>query len=238
MNTNTIGIKLNKIPPGTFMMGSPESEPDRSDNEHQHPVTISKAFYMQTTEVTQGQWKALMGTEPWKGGRNVEEGTDYPAVYVSHDEAVEFCRKLSKQEAVEYRLPTEAEWEYACRAGTTTAYSFGDDQSKLGQYAWYQKNAWDIGEKYAHRVGQKLPNAWGLYDMHGNVWELCQDWATSYGEAKVVSDPVGPEDGERHLLRGAAFKYQPNYLRSAGKSSVPPSFHNLDFGFRLVRELD
>jgi formylglycine-generating enzyme required for sulfatase activity len=156
-------------------------------------------------------------------------------VYVSHDDAVEFCRRLSKQEGVEYRLPTEAEWEYACRAGTTTAFSFGDDEAKLGQYAWYDKNAWDIGEKYAHRVGQKLPNPWGLYDMHGNVWEWCQDWYAPYGSETVVSDPVGPAQGDYRVLRGGSFLNLTSYVRSAFRYAYQPVNRNTNFGFRAAR---
>jgi formylglycine-generating enzyme required for sulfatase activity len=148
---------------------------------------------------------------------------------------VEFCRRLSKQEDVEYRLPTEAEWEYACRAGTTTAYSFGDDESKLGQYAWYRKNAWDIGEEYAHRVGQKLPNPWGLYDMHGNVWEWCQDWYGPYGSEKVVSDPMGPAQGEGRVLRGGSFSYLSSVVRSASRYYNLPVYRSDSLGFRAAR---
>ncbi len=169
--TNTIGMKFNKIPAGTFLMGSPESEADRYEYETQHKVTITKAFYMQTTEVTQGQWKAVMGTEPWKGKPFVKEGPNNAASYVSWNDAVAYCEKLSEKESVTYRLPTEAEWEYACRAGTETRWSFGDDEKALGDYAWYRENAGGIGEQYAHQVGLKPPNAFGLYDMHGNVFE-------------------------------------------------------------------
>jgi WD40 repeat protein/formylglycine-generating enzyme required for sulfatase activity len=233
--TNTIGMKLNLIPSGTFMMGSPEGEPDRSDNEHQHPVTISKAFYMQTTEVTQGQWKALMGTEPWKGGRNVEEGTDYPAVYVSYDDAVEFCRKLSKQEAVEYRLPTEAEWEYACRAGAKTRWSFGDDEKALGDYGWYDRNA----SGYAHQVGEKKPNAFGLYDMHGNVWEWCSDYySKDYYKGSPKQEPQGPAAGSSYVFRGGSWFDLTLRTRSTFRNNNTREFSNVDLGFRLVRELD
>jgi formylglycine-generating enzyme required for sulfatase activity len=174
-------MKLKLIPAGTFLMGSPESETGRVTDEHQHNVAISKSFYMQTTEVTQRQWKAVMGTEPWKGqeySKYVKEGANYPASYVSWDDAVAYCKKLSEKERKTYRLPTEAEWEYACRAGTETRWSFGDDENKLGDYAWYDKNAWDIDEKYAHQVGLKKSNAFGLYDMHGNVFEWCHDYYT------------------------------------------------------------
>jgi hypothetical protein len=151
---NTIGMTLNKIPAGTFTMGSPETEKDRIANEHQHKVTISKPFYMQTTEVTQGQWKAVMGTEPWKGEDYIKEGANYAAVYVSWNDAVAYCKKLSEKEGKTYRLPTEAEWEYACRAGTKTAWSFGDDEKVLGDYAWYEKNAYDADEHTLHRHHQ------------------------------------------------------------------------------------
>ena len=136
--TNTIGMKFNKIPAGIFMMGSPEGEEGRRDRETQHKVTIGTAFYMQTTEVTQGQWKAVMGTEPWKGqefSKYVKEGPNYAATYVSWNDAVAYCKKLSDQESKTYRLPTEAEWEYACRAGTQTRWSFGNDEKVLGDYA-------------------------------------------------------------------------------------------------------
>ena len=178
--TNRIDMKFNKIPAGTFTMGSPEGEEGRRDDEYQHKVTISKAFYMQTTEVTQGQWKAVMGTEPWKGKSNVKEGPNYPAVYISWDDAVAYCKKLSEKEGKIYRLPTEAEWEYACRAETKTTWSFGNDEKELINYAWYKENAYDIREEYAHLVGVKKPNAFGLYDMHGNAWEWCHDSHGSY----------------------------------------------------------
>ena len=191
---NSIGMVLVPIPAGEFVMGSPKTESGRRNVEVQHPVTLTKPFLLGVHEVTQGQWQAVMGTTPWKGKQYVKEGDDYPATYVSWNDAVEFCRKLSEKEGLEYRLPTEAEWEYACRAGTTTAYSFGDDASELGEYAWYRENAWDAGQKYAHTVGQKKPNPWGLYDMHGNVWEWCEDRYGVY-HAGAATDPTGPAAG-------------------------------------------
>jgi formylglycine-generating enzyme required for sulfatase activity len=232
---NSIGMKLKLIPAGEFQMGSPDAEPDREDDETRHLVKISKPFYLGLCEVTQQQYEKVMGARPWQGKDYVKEGADYPAVYVSHDDAVEFCRRLSKQEDVEYRLPTEAEWEYACRAGTTTAYSFGDDEAKLGQYAWYYKNAWDIGEEYAHRVGQKLPNPWGLYDIHGNVWEWCQDWYGPYGSEKVVSDPVGATQGVRRVLRGGSFLHPSSDVRSAFRFNRRPVRRSSNAGFRAAR---
>jgi len=237
--TNTLGMKLTLIPAGTFMMGSPESEEDREDDEPQHEVTISKAFYMQTTEVTQGQWKAVMGTEPWKGESFVKEGANYPAVYVSWDDAVAYCKKLSEKEGKTYRLPTEAQWEYACRAGTKTTWSFGNDEKALGDYAWYHKNAWDIDEKYAHQVGLKKPNAFGLYDMHGNVYEWCHDYyGGDYYKQSPEQDPTGPASGSSRVLRGGSWLGDSRFSRSAGRGRNVAD-RRLDLtGFRLVRELD
>jgi formylglycine-generating enzyme required for sulfatase activity len=231
----SIGMKLTLIPAGEFMMGSPEAERYRDDDETRHLVKISKPFYLGVYEVTQQQYEKVMGARPWQGRDYVKEGADYPAVWVSHDDAVEFCRRLSKQEGVEYRLPTEAEWEYACRAGTTTVFSFGEDEAKLGPYGWYDTNAWAIGEKYAHRVGQKLPNRWGLYDMHGNGWEWCHDWYGPYGSEKVVSDPVGPAQGEPRVLRGGSVWDLASTGRSASRGGSPPDNRNNSYGFRVAR---
>jgi formylglycine-generating enzyme required for sulfatase activity len=232
--TNSIGMQLKLIPGGKFQMGSPDSEPDRDDDETRHLVKISRPFYLSVHGATQQQYEKVMGTRPWQGKNFVKEGADYPAVYVNHDDAAEFCRRLSGQEGVEYRLPTEAEWEYACRAGTTTAYSSGDDESKLGQHAWYYRNAWLIDEKYAHRVGQKLPNPWGLYDLHGNVHEWCQDWYGPYGSQQVASDPMGPTEGDRRVLRGGSIGSLSSFVRSASRFyGLPANRDNL--GFRVAR---
>jgi len=238
--TNTIGMKLNKIPAGTFMMGSPESEEDREDAEFQHAVTITKPFYMQTTEVTQSQWKVVMGTEPWKDKPHVKEGPDYPATHVNWDEAVAYCEKLSAKEGKTYRLPTEAEWEYACRAGTQTAWSFGDDEKVLGDYAWSVENAAEIvSEQYAQQVGLKKPNAWGLYDMHGNVLEWCHDYhGEDYYQQSPTNDPTGPTRGSFRVLRGGSWYSIPYTTRSAYRSRDDAGCRHYMGGFRVVRELD
>ena len=197
-------------------------------------MTLTKPFLLGVHEVTQGQWQAVMGTTPWKGKKYVKEGDDYPATYVSWNDAVEFCRKLSEKEGLEYRLPTEAEWEYACRAGTTTAYSFGDDASELGEYAWYRENAWDAGQKYAHTVGQKKPNPWGLYDMHGNVFEWCQDWYGDYPSGSVT-DPTGPASGDSRVLRGGSFSHHSSGVRSANHFDLRPDYRSTNLGFRPAR---
>jgi len=178
-----IEMTFKEIPAGTFTMGSPEGEVARQDDENQHKVTISKPFYMQTTEVTQGQWKAVMGTEPWKGEKYVKEGANYAATYVSWDDAVAYCKKLSEKEGKTYRLPTEAEWEYACRAGTETRWSFGDDEKVLGDYAWYNENAYDIvSERYAHQVGLKNPTRLGCTTCTAMYWNgvtIITKWITT-----------------------------------------------------------
>ncbi len=234
---NSIGMLLVPIPAGQFQMGSPHSDSAAEETEkRQHLVKITEPFYLSVYEVTQQQYEKLMGVRPWQGSIfGVQDGPDYPATHVTWNDAVEFCRKLSEQEDVEYRLPTEAQWEYACRAGTTTVYSFGDDQSKLGQYAWYKKNTLDIGEQYAHPVGQKLPNPWGLYDMHGNVFKWCQDWYAPYGSEKALSDPIGPAQGTRRVLRGGAFVGSARRARSASRYADVPGFRLYAYGFRPSR---
>ena len=231
--TNTLDMTFNKIPAGTFTMGSPETEKDHQGDETQHPVTISNAFYMQTTEVTQGQWMAVMGTEPWKGNSYVKEGPNYPVTYVSWDDAIAYCKKLSEKKGKIYRLPTEAEWEYACRAGTKTTWSFGDDEKVLGDYAWYD-------EQYAHQVSLKKPNAFGLYDMHGNVYEWCHVFdRRDYYKQSPEKDPTGPASGSSRVLRGGAWDgVLARSTRSASRGRVVADDRSSNYGFRLVRELD
>jgi formylglycine-generating enzyme required for sulfatase activity len=179
-----------------------------------------------------------MGTEPWKGQQHVKEGPNYAASYVSWDDAVTYCKKLSEKESKTYRLPTEAEWQYACRAGTQTVWSFGNDEKDLGDYAWYYKNADNAGEKYAHQVGLKKPNAFGLYDMHGNVWEWCHDYyGEDYYKQSPEKDPRGPTSGSFHVLRGGSWDGT-HVTRSAFRGGLKSAYRTNDYGFRLVRELD
>ena len=171
------------IEPGLFLMGSSASEEGRSDDEGpQHRVTISKGFWLGKHEITQAQWKSVMGNNPSKF-----RGENQPVEQVSWDDVQQFVRKLNQAEGEpRYRLPTEAEWEYACRAGTTSRWSFGDDERQLGDYAWYSGNN---SPNRTKEVGKKRPHPWGLYDMHGNVWEWCQDWFGSYSSASQI-DPT------------------------------------------------
>ncbi len=231
--TNSIGMKLKLIPAGEFVMGSPETEPGREDEELQHRVRISKPFYMGVYTVTQSQWISMMeGSEPWCLGDNVKQGSDYPATYVIHDDAVEFCYQLSELENAAYRLPTEAQWEYACRARSSAAYCFGDNAAQLEQYAWFVENAFGVDEKYAHRVGQKLPNAFGLYDMHGNVDEWCSDWSGEY-LGDTMDDPAGPSFGSFRVSRGGSWHYPAHYCRSARRRRCHPWYRDFNYGFRV-----
>ena len=240
--TNSIGMKLKLIPAGEFMMGSPADEADRNNDEGpQHRVRITKPFYMGVTEVTQGQWFAVMGTKPWTGKEYVKEGDDYPAVYVSWDDAVEYCKKLSTQDGNSYRLPTEAEWEYACRGGKSTAYSFGSDVIKLSDYGWWGGLLGDgnaKSEQYAHRVGTKKANAFGLHDVHGNVFEWCQDIydGKAYSSRSgTTADPLSSSGSEYRVLRGGSWSNLSRNARSATRGRNRPVYRNSYIGFRVVR---
>ncbi len=216
------------------MMGTSENEPGRYSNETLHRVTLKQGFYMQTTEVTQKQWKDVMGDNP---SYFKECGDDCPVESVPWNDVQRFIEKLNLDSARlpvgersrTYRLPTEAEWEYAARAGSQTAYCFGDDAADLGNYAWYAENS-DIK---THPVAQKQPNKWGLYDMHGNVWEWCQDWYGDYPSGDVA-DPVGPDSGSVRVFRGGGWGDLAQYCRSALRLGYSPDFRNFNLGFRLV----
>jgi formylglycine-generating enzyme required for sulfatase activity len=233
--TNSIGMKLVYIPAGSFMMGSGDSVERRSTDEFpQHQVRISEGFWMGQTEVTQGQYESVMNARPWSGRVGVQENVNNPAVYVSWDEAAEFCTKLNQREGKTYRLPTEAEWEYACRAGSTTQYFFGDDQGQLDKYAWHTNNS----NGSTHPVGKKTPNKWGLYDMHGNVWEWCSDcFNKDYYSNSPSADPKGPPTdvfGARSMRGGSCYNVELN-LRCSRRRYLSPGVHLNYVGFRVVR---
>lgn len=219
--TTRIGMQLVLIPAGEFQMGSTTGGADEGPV---HRVRISKPFYLSKYEVTQAQWEAVMGTQPSK----FRGDANRPVANVSWEEAQEFLRKLNAQEGGrKYRLPTEAEWEYAARAGSTTAYSFGDDARQLGEYAWYDQNAGGT----THPVGQKRPNAWGLYDMHGNVWEWVQDWKGAY-TAGAAEDPTGPSTGALRVIRGGSWYFPAQFVRAAYRLWYVPGYRVGDLGFR------
>ncbi len=233
-------VELVEIRAGTFRMGSP----DYDDERPVHEVHIS-AFQCMRFPVTRRLYQELMGEDPgWPEG----EADDRPINKVNWYDAVRFCNRLSEQEGLTpcyriagndvsweysangYRLPTEAEWEYACRAGTQTRWSFGDDEKDLGRYAWYTDNS---GNR-PHPVGTRDPNAWGLYDMHGKVWEWCWDWYGAYS-AGPQTDPTGPPTGDRRVLRGGAFDVVARFLRSAVRDGGRPGYRYRFSGFRGVR---
>jgi formylglycine-generating enzyme required for sulfatase activity len=195
-----------------------------------HKVTISKAFYLGKYEVTQEQWQATMGENPsqFKGPKN-------PVENVSWDDCQSFLEKLSKKfPGRPFRLPTEAEWEYACRAGSAAEYCYGDDVAKLGEYAWYESNS----VKTTHPVGQKKPNAWGLYDVHGNVWEWCADWLAAYS-GDDQRDPKGARAGVARVLRGGSWSCDARDGRAADRdSNAPGARYSYGSGLRAARTLE
>ena len=236
---NGLKMKLVWCPPRNFTMGSPKSEKDRFENEDQVEVTLTKGFWLGKYEVTQSEWKQVMATEFWKGANLTKEGADFPATWVNWPDATEFCRKLTEQErnkgrmpdGWEYTLPTEAQWECACRAGTKTKFSFGDDESKLGEYAWFVVNTSIAGEGYAHQMGRKKPNPWGLCDMHGNVWEWCRDY---YAEKLPGGrDPEVTEKAYARVLRGGSWRSDVALCRSAYRWPTPGARDNF-IGFRVA----
>jgi len=218
-----VKLEMVLIPSGTFMMGSPESEKERFDNEKQHEVTLTKPFYMGKYAVTQEQWEAVMGNNPSR-----DKGPKLPVTEVSWEDCQEFIKKLNEKTNGGYRLPTEVEWEYACRAGTTTAYSFGANITPKDANYFDSK----IGNLVA--VGNYQPNAFGLYDMHGNVWEWCEDWSGVY-QAGSVTDPKGPATGELRVLRGGSFARDESEARSSNRYDIAPFGRYGDNGSRLAR---
>lgn len=221
-------------------MGSPAKEKAHNVNERQVDVTLSRGYWLGQTEVTQGLWQKVMGTTPWSGKRYVKEGSTYPATFVNWEDATQFCERLTERERAagrlpsgwSYRLPTEAEWEYACRAGTKTDYSIDEAPGNLGKYDWFEENAWNVGEKYAHAVGLKRANAWNLHDMHGNVWEWCQDVYTE--ELPGGSNPLAITGGSKRVYRGGTWASSDRYCRSACRSKFEPSYRTEELGFRLA----
>jgi len=277
--TNSLGMKLAYIPPGTFMMGSPESESGREAQEVQHEVKLVKGFYLGAHEVTFGQFKQFVvdtkyqtdGERDGKGAYGVNEAgkieemharftwktpgfvqaDDHPVVAVSWKDAKAFCDWLSQKEKKTYRLPREAEWEYACRAGTKTAYVHGDDPEGLATVgngadatARSKFRGWSIGIKgmdghlFTAPVGQFKANAFGLFDMHGNVWEWCEDWyvPNSYPKEKQI-DPTGPATGKAKVQRGGGWSSDFKRLRSAARVGRDQSaYRGCYLGFRVVLE--
>jgi len=240
---NGLRTKIVWCPSGKFTMGNPESENELISHDRVE-VTLTTGFWIGQYEVTQSEWKQLMKTEPWKGQDKTNDGPDYPATFVSWNDAVDFCRRLTELERLagrlldgwEYTLPTEAQWEYACRARTETSFSFGDDDPRLGDYAWFSDNAWAVGEQYAHRVGQKKANTWGLHDMHGNVWEFCRDVYSE--ELPGGRGPeVQPDErtwGSNRVARGGSWISDAADCRSGYRIRGQPVSRLHSVGFRVA----
>ena len=232
------GVRLDMvwIEPGAFTMGSPLGEPGRNDDEGpQLEVRLTRGFYLSQCEITQRQWTAVTGERPWsRHAGEVEEGADRPAAYISWEDVQEFIATLNAAAGAEvYRLPTEAEWEYAGRAGTKTSWSFGNAQKELDRHAWWADN----GRLAAQPVGLKAPNPWGLYDMHGNVWEWVGDWLGAY-PGGPQTDPQGPPEGTARVFRGGSFKDAALLSRSAQRCWNAPDRRFSHIGVRLVRGVD
>jgi formylglycine-generating enzyme required for sulfatase activity len=242
---NSLGMTFVLIPAGTFDMGSPPDEPHRNKDEVGHQVTISKPFYMQTTEVTRGQWKSLMGWNLF--GRKRGKSRDKPKTKVSWHDGMRFVEKLNALNEGVYRLPTEAEWEYACRAGGQEAYSWGKTiECSRAMYGNNELKAPDC-QPYVKTKGLPLdepapvmsypPNAWGLYDMHGNVWEWCSDWYAKYPEDSVI-DPSGPTSGKDKVRRGGSWFKHGWLCRSANRNYSHPASRYTTTGFRVVMDAE
>jgi formylglycine-generating enzyme required for sulfatase activity len=235
--TNSLGVKFVWIPPGTFMMGSPKEEKERKDDETLHKVTLTKGFYLGVDTVTQEQWMAVMGSNPskFKGEKNL------PVENINWNECQAFIKKLQQKDHKPYRLPTEAEWEYACRAGTTTPFYCGqtistDQANYNGGYA-YGDGKKGVFRERSMPVGSFSPNPWGLYDMHGNVWQWCQDWLGQKYSKEDVVDPIGTT-GESRVIRGGSWIDNPLECRSAYRGGSRPGLRHSLVGLRLAFSID
>lgn len=236
-----VRMEMVLIPAGSFWMGRyPGEQLSLSCEDPQHQVTIGSDFYVGKYEVTKAQWEAVMGTRPWTEGFDVLDDPNSPAVYISWNDVQPFIMALNQLGQGTFRLPSEAEWEYACRAGTTTRFYWGDDPdyTQIGKYAWYIKNACHADEEYAHVVGLKLPNAWGLYDMIGNVWELCQDyWHVDYSGAPADGSAWELPTSSYRVIRGSSWHNAAQSCRSAARNRLSPDSGYVIscIGVRVVR---
>ncbi len=229
IRTNRLGMKFAYIPPGEFMMGSKGEVPEHVSDRTPHKVFLTRGFYMQTTEVTQGQWRAVMGAIP---SFFTECGDDCPVDKASWDDAQAFLKALNRMEAPSvYRLPTEAEWEYAARSGgNNESYAGGEDPGAAG---WCRDSSGD----HPHPAGQKAPNGFGLYDMTGNVWEWCHDWySKNYYKISPLENPDGPLSGEDRVIRGGSWIDFPGACRVTFRYWHVPAYQDYSIGLRLVLE--
>jgi formylglycine-generating enzyme required for sulfatase activity len=223
------------VPEGSFLMGSNDGE---DDERPVHNVLID-SFYMSKYVITQKQWYEVMETKPWLGIKYVCEMDRCPVVNVSWYDARNFIDALNKAADKKFRLPTEAEWEYCCRAGNSNAFAFGVLKINLPKYAWYYENAFKRGEMYAHEVGTRKPNKWGLYDMQGNVYEWCSDWyRRNYYNKSPISNPPGPIYSEYKSVRGGDWARNEYFLRIASRRQYSPHHKDSYVSFRLAMDIE
>lgn len=253
VNTVTVGTQAGQVndgnglkmqfcwcPPGNFVMGGPSTALERRGDGDPVEVVLTHGFWLAKYEVTQQQWIQVMRTTPWREESDVQEGPTYPATYVTWHDAMKFCQRLTEQEQFagrletgwHYTLPSDAQWEYACRAGSTTSYSFGDDKSRLGEFAWFDEIAYNVQQRYAHQVGVKQSNAWGLHDMHGNVFEWCRD-----AFADKLPGGTNPEIapvGSHRVCRGGSWLNSSRYCQSKYRNPNIPGSRSGAIGFRVA----
>lgn len=230
-----INEDMTLIPAGSFLMGCNDGE----DDERPIHNVLLDSFFLCKYAVTQYQWEELMGTRPWHNKKHILEANNSPAVYVSWYDAREFIRKLNKLSGQEFRLPTESEWEYACRAGTTSKFYHGSLKINLPKYAWYFDNAFRKKVMHAQEVGQLKPNKWDLYDMLGNVYEWCSDWyGRNYYNKAPLQDPAGPMYGSYKIVRGGDWARNDYFLRVAARRYYSPHYKDASVGFRLAKSCE
>ncbi|MFO0926529.1 MAG: SUMF1/EgtB/PvdO family nonheme iron enzyme [Gemmataceae bacterium] len=223
------------IPPGSFWMGALPDERWMDDDEHpRHRVTLTNGFYLASCPITREQWQTVTGLDRGSG-----RGERRPIERVARADCEDFCERLSERLDRRVRLPTEAEWEYACRAGTSTLFCSGSDVDALRQVGWCSYTGdWDSSGG-SRSVGERRPNSWGLYDMHGNVWEWCADWFDArYYERSPAVDPPGPAEGTACVVRGGSWRGGPWFCRSAERRDLPPGTREINLGFRVAVDLD
>jgi uncharacterized protein (TIGR02996 family) len=228
------GMAFVLIPPGTFWMGAQDEEPWMDpDEEPRHRVRLTRGFFLGKHQVTQRQWQAVLGVNP-----SHHPGDDLPVESVSHDDCLAFCGRLTQLLGRRARLPSEAEWEYACRAGTRTSYCSGEGKEALRLVGWCSYTGdWD-GSGGMQPVGLLRPNSWGLFDMHGNVWEWCSDWyGPDYYRVSPADDPPGPADGETRVVRGGSWRGGVWFCRSAERRSIEPGVREINVGLRVAVDL-
>ena len=238
---NHVGIELIRIPSGRCRVGALHGDPDAEDNEFPaHEVEIPHAFYLGSTPITRGQYEAFA---PYELRPHSAFQAEHAVNWISWEAAEAWISRLNASRPLaelcaRYRLPSEAEWEYACRAGTSTRFYYGDDPgfTRLGEHAWFADNAWDAGAQHPHPVGLKRPNAFGLYDMHGNVWEWTSDGWASYGALIAHGDRV--RNRETRVLRGGAFCHAARYIRASDRDHYEPSYRHYYTGFRVCMDLE